>query len=375
MSADIPMLAAEGVRRAFRKSGFALDVDRLEVAPGEILALLGPSGSGKSTLMHVLGLLERPDAGRVLFAGREVTARDRDARLSIAAVFQRPYLFKGTVSANVGYGLSMRGVDRAERARLVADALDRVGLAGFEARGVGALSGGEAQRVSLARALALTPRVLLLDEPLANLDALLRRRLTREFAEILRASGTTVVWVTHDTDEALTAADRIAVMNRGRVVTDGPAHEVATLPADEWTASFLGLERPQRGVVAFVADGLVEVAAGSARVFVSGTGVAPGDAVLFAVRPEDVLLFEAGADLAQSSARNRLEAVVVSCERRGATDHVTLDAGGVRVAASVSRASSAELSLAPGMRVLAVFKATAVRWRTTTQDPTGKDMA
>lgn len=357
-------LAGIGLRRTYRRSGFTLDVERIEVPAGQTLALLGPSGSGKSTLMHVLGLLEKPDSGHVLYDGREVTAADRDARLGIAAVFQRPFLFKGTVAANVGYGLAMRGVGGSERAGRVDAALERVGLSGYGARGVGALSGGEAQRVSLARALVLEPRVLLLDEPLANLDAVLRRRLTREFAGILRESGATAVWVTHDTDEALTAADRIAVMNEGRVVTEGPAGDVTTLPDDDWAAGFLGLERPQRGVVRQSEDGLVSIEAGAQSLYVSGEAV-PGAVVSFAVRPEDVLLFETDADLPHSSARNRLDAVVVSCERRGATDHVILDAGGVGLAASVSRASSAELHIAPGTRVLAVFKATAVRWRTT----------
>lgn len=356
-------LVGEGLRRSFRRSGFALDVDRIEVPAGEILALLGPSGSGKSTLLHILGLLERPDAGRVLLGGREVAPGDRDARLAMAAVFQRPYLFKGTVAQNVGYGLSMRGISGAERARKVSAALERVGLAGLERRGAGALSGGEAQRVSLARALVLEPQVLLLDEPLANLDAVLRRRLTREFAAILRDAGTTAVWVTHDTDEALTAADRIGVMNRGHLVACGPAHDVTTLPSDEWTAGFLGLEAPQAGVVEDSADGLISIGAGrGARVIAAGS-TQTGEPVVFAVRPEDVLLFAPGVDLGLTSARNRMEAAVVSCERRGATDHVVLDADGVALAASVSRVSSAELSLAPGTRVLAVFKATAVRWR------------
>ncbi len=357
-------LAGFGLRRTYRRSGFVLDVERIEVPAGATIALLGPSGSGKSTLMHVLGLLERPDAGRVVLGGRDVTAADSEARGNIAAVFQRPYLFKGTVAGNVAYGLAMRGVSGDARTRRVDAALERVGLAGYGRRGVGGLSGGEAQRVSLARALVLEPRVLLLDEPLANIDALLKRRLTREFARILGESQTTAIWVTHDTDEALNAADRIAVMNEGRIVAEGPSAEVTTLPADEWTARFLGLAEPQRGRVVSVEQGLVEIASASARLFVSGAAKV-GDSVLFAVRPEDVVLFESSADLPHSSARNRLDAVVVSCERRGATDHVVLDTDGVVFAASVSRASSTEFELAPGKRVLAIFKATAVRWRTT----------
>ena len=355
-------LTAENIRRAFPKSAFALDVERLEVSAGSVLALLGPSGSGKTTLLHILGLLDRPDTGRVLLGGREVTSRDRAARLQMAAVFQRPYLFKGTVGGNVAYGLAARGVAVGDRAARVAVALERVGLGGYEGRSALSLSGGEAQRVSLARALALEPRVLLLDEPLASLDPLLARQLARDFARILRESGATAVWVTHDQDEALLVADHVAVMNVGRIVASGPADEVMALPADEWTAEFLGIEEPQIGLVAACDDGLVEIASGDARVLV--TGEAPvGTNAVFAVRPEDVILFEDGAQLPLTTARNQIAAHVVSCEMRGATNYIVLDAQGLRLAASVSRAASADLGLEPGRRVLAVFKATAVGWR------------
>jgi tungstate transport system ATP-binding protein len=355
-------LVAENIKRTFPRSGFVLDVERIEAQAGKVLALLGPSGSGKTTLMHILGLLERPDSGRVLLGGREVTSRDRDARLQIAAVFQRPYLFKGAVAANVAYGLTVRGVRGAERERLVAAALERVGLVGYEDRSALALSGGEAQRVSLARALVLEPRVLLLDEPLASLDPLLKRHLTHDFARILRESGATAVWVTHDQDEALVVADYVTVMNEGRIIAAGPTDDVMGLPADEWTASFLGMEEPQIGTVAASDNGLVEIEYGGARIVV--TGDAPvGSAVSFAVRPEDVLLFEDGAELPLSTARNQMAALVESVQGRGTINRIVLRVGDMRLAASVSRSSSADLGLEPGTRVLAVFKATAVRWR------------
>ncbi len=355
-------LAAEGVAHAFPKSGFSLEVERVEVPAGEVLALLGPSGSGKSTLLEVLGLLTKPDRGTVLLDGAAVGVGDRAARLKMAAVFQRPWLFKGSVGENVGYGLSARGIGRTQRAPLVAASLERVGLAGYEKRSALALSGGEAQRVSLARALVVEPRVLLLDEPLASLDPLLKRHLTRDFASILRDAGVTVVYVTHDQDEALVVADRIAVMNRGRIVACGAAEEVTGLPADGWTAAFLGVQEPTAGTVVRSASGLVTIEAAGALIDASGSA-SVGDAVLFAVRPEDVLIFSDAAELPITSARNRMRAMVASIEPRGATLHVALEAGGVRLASSVSRAACAELGLAAGTEVLAVFKASAVRWR------------
>lgn len=356
-------LAAESITRTFPRSSFTLDVEHVAAPAGTTLALLGPSGSGKTTLLHLLGLLERPDSGRVLLGGREVTTRDRESRLQMAAVFQRPYLIKGDVAENVAYGLAVRGVPRADRVPRVSEALSRVGLAGYETRSASTLSGGEAQRVSLARALVLEPRVLLLDEPLASLDPLLKRRLAQDFARILRESGATVVWVTHDHDEALVVADRVAVMNAGRIMAAGPTDEVMGLPADTWTASFLGVEAPQSGSVVASNDGLIEIACGEERVVV--TGEAPvGSVVEFAVRPEDVILFEHGAELPLTTARNQLPVRVATAEARGTTSHVVLEGHGIRFAAAVSRSSAADLGLEPGMPVLAVFKATAVRWRT-----------
>ena len=354
-------LIGDGLRRSYRRGSFVLDVPHVEVAAGTVLALLGPSGSGKTTLLTLLGLLEKPSAGRVLIGGREATIHDREARLHMAAIFQRPYLFKGTVGANVAYGLVARRVPRSEHVRRVAAALDRVGLAGSEKRSALALSGGEAQRVALARALVLEPRILLADEPLTSLDPLLKRQLTDDFASILRDSGVTVLYVTHDQDEAMVVAQRVAIMCEGRIVSEGPTDEAMNLPRDAWTASFLGLEEPLEGTVLSVTEGLAEVDVGAGRVFVTG---APelGSRIVLAVRPEDVLLLETSGESSLSTARNHLRATVVSVTTHGATNRVVLDAAGLRLASSVSRAATTDLGLQPGVEVIALFKASAVRW-------------
>lgn len=354
-------LAARDLRKGFR-GGFELDVPALEVPAGETVAVLGPSGSGKSTLLAILGLLERPDRGCVLLGGRQVSASDREARMRMAAVFQRPFLFKGTVGHNVAYGLRLRRVDAQRVRQAVADALTRVGLEGWEDRSALTLSGGEAQRVALARALVLEPRVLLLDEPLASLDATLKRSLTKEFARILRHEGVTTVYVTHDQDEAVVVAETVAVMNEGRIRTQGPTDEVMGVPPDPWTATFLGLEPSLSGTVVSSTEGLAEVDCQGAVIAAIGS-FEPGTRVMLGIRPEDVLLMEADAELPRTSARNHLDGTVAELTPRGATYHAVIDLEGPRVASSVSRAAVADLGLESGTRVIAVFKASAVRVR------------
>jgi len=354
-------VVVEDVHKSYR-GRLVVDVDRLEMKPGRTLALLGPSGSGKSTLLSIAGLLERPDSGRILLDGTAVTPKDTDARLSMAAAFQRPYLFKGTVADNVAYGLRLRRVPAAQVSSLVESALERVGLPGWQDRSALTLSGGEAQRTALARAIVLEPRVLLLDEPLASLDPIMKWRLARDFATILRDSSITTLYVTHDQDEALTVSDDIAVMREGRIVAQGCADDIFALPADEWTAGFLGMEPPLLGVIR-------EVHAGVAHVDCDGTvlyavsELQEGTRVLVGVRPEDVMLFAGDRELPPSSARNRLTGTVTQIEHSGSTFRVTLSVGSLTIASRLSRAAVAELGLIAGAVVTAAFKATAVRIR------------
>lgn len=355
------LVVGEGLVVRFR-GRTVLDVDRIEIASRKTYALLGASGAGKSTLLRVLGLLERPSAGRVVFDGTEATRRDPVARRSIAAVFQKPYLLRGTVADNVAYGLRLRGMRGPERAGRVSEALARVGLSGWQDRAALTLSGGEAQRVALARALVLKPRLLLLDEPLSYLDPLLKRDLTAEFARILASEHVTAIYVTHDQDEAAVVADRIGVMREGRIVAEGEPDEVLGLPADEWVAAFVGMEPPLRGCVRANVDGLATIDVTGSHVYATST-VPVGTSVLLAVRPEDVTIYESGAEMPRGSARNRLDAVVAEIRPGGGTVQVVLDHRGTRIAAAVSRASAKELDLRPGAKVLAVFKATAVRVR------------
>ena len=233
------MLHAEGLTVRFGAFA-ALDGVDLDVADGEIVSVLGPSGSGKSTLLRVIAGLVPESGGRVTWDGADVTALPPHRR-EFGLMFQDHALFPHRdVIGNVGFGLRMRGDDRAATDVRARAALARVGLAGFEHRSVADLSGGEQQRVALARALAPEPRLLMLDEPLGALDRALRDQLVGELRALFTELALTVVFVTHDHDEAFGLADRVVVMHGGRVVQTGAPAEVWSRPANSFVATFLG---------------------------------------------------------------------------------------------------------------------------------------
>jgi tungstate transport system ATP-binding protein len=209
-----------------------LEIPHLAVRAGETLAVLGRNGAGKSTLLQVLGLLVRPQAGELLYRGRPVAARERlQLRRRMALVFQAPLLLATSVERNVGLGLRLRRLPRAEVERRTRVWLTRLGIAQLARSDAGRLSGGEAQRASLARALALEPELLLLDEPFSALDAPTRAELIESLQRLIAAEGITTVLVTHDVREAVALADRIAVLDRGRLLQVGTAAEVLVAPA------------------------------------------------------------------------------------------------------------------------------------------------
>ncbi|MET7381759.1 ABC transporter ATP-binding protein [Streptomyces sp. NPDC005526] len=232
-------LAAATVRLGGRP---VLDAVDLDVAQHEIVCVLGPSGSGKSTLLRAVAGLQPLDSGRVLLDGRDQAGVPAHRR-EVGLMFQDHQLFpQRDVGGNVAFGLRMRGAEKSERAARVGELLELVGLPGAGSRAVSALSGGEQQRVALARALAPRPRLLMLDEPLGQLDRSLRERLVVELRELFGRLGTTVLAVTHDQGEAFALADRVVVMRDGRIAQSGTPLEVWQRPADAFVARFLGFD-------------------------------------------------------------------------------------------------------------------------------------
>ena len=278
------MVSVELVGIEKRWDDFALNIERLKANDGEFLTLLGPSGCGKTTTLRIIAGLERPDSGEVLFDGRKVNDLPPYER-NIGIVFQDYALFPHmTVFKNIAFGLEMRKLPRAEIERRVRWALELVGLEGLENRYPEQLSGGQQQRVALARALVVEPDVLLLDEPLSNLDAKIRERLRGEIKRIQRELGTTTIYVTHDQEEAMAVSDRIAVMNIGRVEQVGKPLELYYHPRKEFVARFLGLSN----ILEVEADaGVVKLGSLRLKVGVSGR-------IKLFFRPESVRIKEGG---------------------------------------------------------------------------------
>jgi ABC-type Fe3+/spermidine/putrescine transport system ATPase subunit len=232
------MLSVRGVGKRFGTTT-ALDDVSLEVG-NETVAILGPSGCGKSTLLRVIAGLQRPDTGRVLWNDTDITDTAVHLR-DFGLMFQSFALFPHrTVGQNVSFGLEMRDVSGPERARRVGEALEWVGMIDLADRKIDGLSGGEKQRVALARTLAPRPRLVMFDEPLGSLDRLIRDRLLDEIRDLLDETATPAIYVTHDHDEARTIAGRIALMRSGRIIQQGTWRELTSDPADEWVARFLG---------------------------------------------------------------------------------------------------------------------------------------
>jgi spermidine/putrescine transport system ATP-binding protein len=266
----------------------AVDAVSLSVLRGEFLTLLGPSGCGKTTLLRMIAGFERPDTGRLVLGGRDVTDVSPHQR-DVTTVFQHYALFPHlTVYGNVAFGLERRRASRDETKHRVRAALEMVRLDGLEDRRPGELSGGQQQRVALARALVLEPRVLLLDEPLAALDLKLRKQMQLELKSLQRRLGISFIYVTHDQEEALTMSDRIVVMNAGRIEQTGRAEEIYERPLTEFVAGFIGVSNTIQGVVQSVNGARSMVRVGDAAIEVATGDLEAGARVRVLVRPEKI---------------------------------------------------------------------------------------
>ncbi len=297
-----------GIEKRFDNVGAVQGIS-LDIRSGEFLTLLGPSGSGKTTTLMMIAGFEAPTAGDIAIDGRSVVALPPHKR-NIGMVFQNYALFPHlTVAENIGFPLKQRGIDRAARARLVAECLELVRLPGYQTRYPRQLSGGQQQRVALARSIVFHPRLLLMDEPLGALDKQLRESLQLEMRRLHADLGITFIYVTHDQEEALTMSDRVAVMHEGLIAQVGTPEDLYDRPCGRFVASFIGEFNFLPGVVRGGEDGLmVAECAGETIRATTTTRLYPGQTVTLATRPERIHFAEPQRDVA---GQNHMTATIV----------------------------------------------------------------
>lgn len=329
----------------------ALDDISFSVKRGELFFLLGPSGCGKTTMLRILAGLETPDGGTILSNGEDIEKRPPHKR-GVPMVFQNYALWPHmSVFENIAFGLVERRVSKAEIRERVSATLDRVELTGLDERMPGQLSGGQQQRVVLARALVLSPDAVLLDEPLSNLDAKLRSEMREEIEHLHTGTDITFIYVTHDQVEALSLADRMAVMENGRIRAIGTPESLYRHPPSLFCAIFLGEANTTKGTVRTV-DGdqlTVETDLGVLRGVCPEGNVSTGDPIHCIIRPENVRLGESDLD-------NKLEATIKSSRMTGATITVQLETMGTMFRAVLLNEAGARLE--PNTRLTLGFNAT-----------------
>jgi tungstate transport system ATP-binding protein len=336
-----------------------VNVPHLDVLEGEVLVIVGPNGAGKSVLLETLALLQEPSAGRVLFEEQPVDGRQLALRRRMAVVFQEPMLLRRSLADNVGMGMRLRGVPRSVRRERARRWMERFGIAHLAGRSAVTLSGGEAQRANLARAFAVEPEVLLLDEPFSALDQPTRDDLLEDLSAALRETGVTSVFVTHDRAETLRLGDRVAVLMGGIIRQMGTAAEVFAAPVDEEVAAFVGVENIVAGRVRSLADGLATLDLGGAVVESVASSPELGTEVLVCLRPEDVVIEPGGSDSRRTSARNHLHGTVTRITPLGGQVRVVVDCG-FPLVALITKQSLEDLRLKVGDEAVASFKASAV---------------
>jgi tungstate transport system ATP-binding protein len=341
-----------------RGGATVLDIREFQVQQGRILALIGPNGAGKSTLLLMLAGLLKPCQGKFYFQGKPVESRADLATLrrNAAVVFQEPLLLNSSVYENVAMGLKFRRLKNEEIRKSVQSALDYFGIAQLAKRSAKTLSGGEAKRVSLARAFAIKPQIILLDEAFNSLDPPTRETVIDDLKQILEETKITAVLASHDREETLRLAQDVSVMNNGRIVQSGKTAEIFNQPDSEFVANFVGTGTILEGKVNSCAAGHMVISI-NGKVIEAVGDCSIGQKVFCCLRPENVTV--SNYTQGKISARNIFEAKVSKIVRQGFFYKLTLDCG-FPLVAYITIPSYEDLGIAKGGTVIASFKATAV---------------
>ena len=328
------------------------------VDKGEVFAMIGPTGAGKTTLLRLIDLIDVPTSGKIYFDGVDTaeSARMRlEVRRRMAFVLQKPVVFNMSVYDNIAYGLKWRGVRKSRLREKVNSVLEVVGLSADKNRNARILSGGEAQRVAIGRAIAIEPEVLLLDEPTANLDPVSASRIEELITSIIQRYATTIIMATHDMSQGQRLADRIGVLINGELLQTGSSRDVFTSPRNREVAEFVGVENIIDGVIVSSEDKVATIDIGG-RFIEAISDYAVGEEVCACVRPEDITI---ALSEVSSSARNSFTGEITRVVAVGPLARVEIDCG-FPLIALVTKRSAEELGLEKGKQVFATFKATGV---------------
>ncbi len=334
-----------------------LDIDKITVKKSEICTIIGPNGAGKSTLLRITGLLESFNQGEIQIFGNMIGSKtDISLRRKISFIFQSPLMYGMTVFENIAIGLKFRQTDRKTIKDKVNMWMEKLGIIHLSSRTATKISGGEAARVSIARALVTEPELLLMDEPFSELDPLTRGDLIYEFEELL--SGITTIFVTHVRDEALILGDRLVFMEKGRILQQGTPYEVFNYPAGEKVADFVGVETILEGSIEEVTDNLITVKLPCGE-FIKATGnMKKGEKVKIFIRPEHVIIAPEETDF-KSSLRNWYRGKITKLTDTGFYYRIELDCK-FPLISYVTKQSVEEMNLRKGKLVKTYFKATSV---------------
>jgi len=330
----------------------------LEIAQGKVFALIGPTGTGKTTFLRLINLIEQPVSGKIFFDGTDTAASGKTAlniRRKMAFVLQKPVMFNASVHYNIACGLKWRKIEKTAIQKKVKSIIALVGLEEYESRNAKMLSGGEAQLVALARALAVEPEVLLLDEPTANLDPISVSKIEKLISDINRQCKTTIIISTHEMSQGRRLADRIGVLINGEIVQTGSSGEVFEKPGNRDVAEFVGMENIIDGVIVSSDNGLVIIEVKKKQLeAIANYDV--GENVTVCIRPEEVML---SLSKITSSARNNFCGKVSKITIVGQFVRVEIDCG-FQIVSTITKRSLEDMRLKIGIEVYAAFKATGV---------------